>query len=246
MRRMTDIIKGICSMATRQVLAELVALYAQSTGITVTFESVGGVDAALRVQAGEAFDVAVLGADALDKLIASGRVLGRVNLVHSGVAVAVRVGSVRPDISTEEAVRQAVLAAPSISYSTGPSGVALGKLFERWGIGDVIKSRIVVPPPGMPVGTLLARGEVALGFQQLSELMNVPGITLLGGMPPGLEIITSFVGAVGARSARPEAVRALLDFMSADDTSALKRQHGMDAATAPGTWPMNSAKIMAG
>ena len=230
MRRMTDIIKGICSMATRQVLAELVALYAQSTGITMTFESVGGVDAALRVQAGEAFDVAVLGADALDKLILSGRVLGRVNLVHSGVAVAVRVGSVRPDISTEEAVRQAVLAAPSISYSTGPSGVALGKLFERWGIGDVIKSRIVVPPPGMPVGTLLARGEVALGFQQLSELMHGKGIDVVGTLPESIQITTTFSGGVCATSTQPDAVFRLLEFLSSPAAQEAKRRHGMHPA----------------
>ena len=113
-------------------------------------------------------------------------------------------------------------------YPTGPSGTALLRLFERWGLKDALAARLVQARPGVPVGGLVASGEAELGFQQLSELMNVPGISLLGGMPPGLEIVTSFVGAVGACSAQPEAVGGLLDFMAADDTRALKRQHGMD------------------
>ena len=140
---MSTQIKGISSMATRQVLADLVANFQRQTGQSVHIESVGGVDAAKRVQAGEAFDVVILASDAIDKLIASGQVLpGRVDLVHSGVAVAVRAGAAQPDISSEDAVRAAVLAARSVSYSTGPSGVALAKLFERWGIAEQIKAVI--------------------------------------------------------------------------------------------------------
>ncbi|RLJ37546.1 substrate-binding domain-containing protein [Acidovorax sp. 106] len=229
---MTIDIKGISSMATRQVLAELVALYAQQSSDRVGIESVGGVDAAKRVQAGEPFDVVILASDAIDKLLAAGhvRAASKVNLVHSGVAVAVQAGASVPDISSEDAVRAAVLAAPSISYSTGPSGVALAQLFERWGIAQEIAPRIVQAPPGVPVGTLVARGEVALGFQQLSELLHVPGITLVGPLPAAIQITTTFSAGVGAASAQPAAAQALLAFMASPQAADAKRRQGMDPA----------------
>jgi molybdate transport system substrate-binding protein len=226
------VIRGISSMATRQVLAELVAAYAAGAGAAVAIESVGGVDAAKRVLAGEAFDVVILAADAIDKLIAAGRVLAdsKVDLVHSGVAVAVRAGEARPDIGSEAAVRAAVLAARSVSYSTGPSGVALARLFERWGIADEIAARLVTPPPGVPVGLLVARGEVELGFQQFSELINLGGIDVLGPLPPAIQITTTFSAGVCAGSAQADAVRALLDFLTSPQTADAKRRQGMDPA----------------
>jgi molybdate transport system substrate-binding protein len=225
-------IKGISSMATRQVLAELVELYGRQCGDRIAIESVGGVDAAKRVQAGEVFDVVILASDAIAKLASSGHVVpaSQVDLVHSGVAVAVRAGAPVPDISTEDAVRRAVLAARSLSYSTGPSGVALAKLFERWGIAQEIAPRIVQAPPGVPVGTLVARGEVELGFQQLSELLHVSGITLVGPLPPAIQITTTFSGAIAANARQPDAARALLAFMASPEAADAKRRQGMDPA----------------
>lgn len=229
---MTTEIKGISSMATRLVLAELVAAFQQHSDVRVAIESVGGVDAARRVQAGEAFDVVILASDAIDKLIAAGHVIAdsKVNLVRSGVAVAVRAGALKPDISTEDAVRSAVLAARSISYSTGPSGVALARLFERWGIAQDIQDSIVTAPPGIPVGTLVASGEVELGFQQLSELMHLEGITLLGPMPPAIQITTTFSAGLCSGSQQGDAVRALLDYMNSPAAAAAKRRQGMEPA----------------
>jgi molybdate transport system substrate-binding protein len=199
-------------------------------------ESVGGVDAAKRVQAGEVFDVVVLASDAIDKLIAAGHLQAgsKVDLVHSGVAVAVRAGAPRPDIGSEEAVRQAVLAARSISYSTGPSGVALAKLFERWGIASEIQGRMVQAPPGVPVGSLVARGDVELGFQQLSELLHVEGITVVGPLPPAIQITTTFSAGLPAALATgsPQAARvqAMLDFMTSPQAAEAKRRQGMEPA----------------
>lgn len=229
---MTTKITGISSMATREVLAELVGAYLQRSGVVVTIESVGGVDAARRVQAGELFDLVVLAADAIDKLVASGRVVAdsKTDLVRSGVAIAVCEGSMRPDIGSEDALRRAVLSARAIGYSTGPSGVALKRMFERWGIADTIRNRIVQAPPGVPVGQLVASGEVELGFQQLSELMHLPGIVVLGTMPPGCEIVTIFSAGLCATSTQPEAVRALLAFMCSPDVVDAKRRHGMEPA----------------
>lgn len=223
-------------MATRQVLADLVSAFEQQSGCSVTIEAVGGVDAARRVQAGEAFDVVVLASDAIDKLIAAGHLQAgsKVDLVRSGVAVAVRAGSPLPDIASEDALKQAVLAARSISYSTGPSGVALARLFEHWGITSEIQGRLVQAPPGVPVGALVARGEVALGFQQLSELLNVEGVTVVGPLPPTIQIITTFSAgvhtSVAAESPQAERVRAMLDAMRSPQAAETKRRQGMEPA----------------
>lgn len=229
---MANRIQGISSMATRQVLTELAQVYQAHSGVPVVIESVGGVDAAKRVAAGEPFDAVFLAADAIDKLIVSGHVVvgSRVDLMRSGVAVAVRQGAARPDLSNEEALRRAVLAAHSISYSTGPSGVALAKLFARWGIAETIAPRIVTPPPGIPVGSLLARGDVELGFQQLSELIHVDGIEVAGALPPSIQIVTTFSAGVCAASAQAEAVRALLAFMRSEQADDAKRRQGMEPA----------------
>lgn len=219
-------------MATRQVLAELARAYEQRSGRKVSIVSVGGVDAARRVQAGEPFDFVVLAADAIDKLIAGGHVVAgsRVDLVDSGVAIAVREGAPRPDVSTEEALKRAVLAAPSVGYSTGPSGVALVKLFERWGIAQELQGRLVQAPPGIPVGSLVARGEVGLGFQQLSELIHLEGLTLLGPMPAAVAIDTTFSGGLCAASTQAEGVREMLAFMASPDAAEAKRRNGMEPA----------------
>ncbi len=215
-------------MATRQVLNELVQAYGQPVAI----ESIGGVDAARRVAAGEAFDFVVLAADAIDKLAAGGSVVAgsRVDLAESGVAVAVKEGAPRPDIATEEALKRAVLAAATVGYSTGPSGVALVKLFERWGIAQELQGKLVQAPPGVPVGSLVARGEVALGFQQLSELVHLEGITILGPMPAAVQITTIFSGALCAASTRPEGVRALLAYLASPEAAPAKRRNGMEPA----------------
>jgi molybdate transport system substrate-binding protein len=225
-------ITGISSMATQALLADLARSYQADTGTAVAIESVGGVDAARRVAAGEAFDVVVLASDAIDRLIAGGSVQAgsRVDLVRSDVAVAVRAGTARPDIGSEAALRAAVLAAPRIACSTGPSGVQLAKLFERWGIAETLKPRTVVPPPGVPVGTLLARGEVDLAFQQRSELMTLAGITLLGGLPDAVQIVTTFSAGLPIACRQPEAVRALLAHMNTPAAAAAKLRHGMAPA----------------
>lgn len=229
---MSTPIAGISSMATKQLLATLADDWRRAGAGDVRFESVGGVDAAKRVAAGEAFDLVVLAADAIDELAATGRLIAASvrPLVQSPVAIAVRAGCAAPAIDTEAALRAAVLAAGSIGCSTGPSGHALHRLFERWGIADQVRSRIVQPPPGTPVGALLARGEVALGFQQLSELMHVGGIDVIGAMPAGLEIVTTFSGAVCALSAEPGAALSFLDFVRSPAATEAKRHRGMQPA----------------
>ncbi len=227
-----DPITGISSMATRHVLAELADTYTRQSGQQFTIVSAGGVDAVRRVQEGEAFDFVVLAADAIERLAAGGRVDpgSRTDLARSGVAIAVAAGATRPDISNESAVRDAVLRARSIGYSTGPSGAHLVRLFERWGIGDAIAPRTVRAPPGVPIGTLVARGDVELGFQQLSELMHLPGIEVIGLLPAEIQAVTIFSAAVCTVSRRRAAAEALLAFLASPEADATKRRHGMEPA----------------
>lgn len=227
----TPPLKLLSSMAAREVLAELIRGFTAHTGVRVEAEAAGGVEVARRVQAGEAADVVVLSDTAIDKLIAAGQLRpGRVDLVKSGVAIAVRSGTARPDISTEAAVRAAVERAGSLSYSTGPSGVYLEKLFARWGILDAVRPRIVVPPPGIAVASLVADGRAALGFQQLSELLNVPGVDVLGPLPAAIQTITTFSAGVGVRCAQPQLAARLLDYLRLPAATPVKQRYGMEPA----------------
>ena len=222
-------LKLISSMATRQILAELAGRWTDTTGIEVSLESVGGDDAAQRVRDGEAFDGVVLASSAIDALIASGQVLAasRVDLMQSSIAVAVKAGAPLPDISSEAALRQAIESAAAIGYSTGPSGTALVKLLEKWGVLNVVQPRMVQAPPGVPAGTLAARGVATLAFQQLSELMHLEGITVVGTLPAAVSITTVFTGASCAASIQSQALADLFAFMVSSSALASKQRHGM-------------------
>jgi len=217
-------------MAVRHVLAELTADYEQQSGQRVTIVTVGGVDAAKRVEGGEAFDIVVLAADAIERLAARRLLVpdGRIDFARSGVAIAVAAGAKPPDISSEAAVREAVLRSRRIGYSTGPSGVHLLRLFERWGIADRMAPRSLQAPPGVPVATLVARGDVELGFQQLSELIDVPGIDVIGPLPPEIQAVTIFSGAACTASTRPAAASALLSFLASRKADAAKHRFGLE------------------
>ncbi len=223
-------IHGVSSMATRQVLAELAAQFDSQSGCQARIEAVGGVDAAKRVRAGEAFDVIVLASNVIDALIAEGHISGsRVDVVTSAIGIGVRAGSVRPDIGTADAVKRAVLAAGHVGYSTGPSGAYLASLFDQWGIGEAVKDKIVVAPPGVPVTSLVARGDIDLGFQQLSELAG-DGVDVVGQLPPEIQSLTTFSGGVARTSAQPGAARRLLEFMASPGVADAKRRYLMEPA----------------
>ena len=232
----TLVLKGISSKATQVVLAELSDVYASQTAVRVEVESVGGVDAAKRVQAGEAFDVVLLASDAIERLMASGHLQrdSRQDWVDSPIAVAVQAGAPTPSLTNEADLRHAVMNAPTLSYSTGPSGVYLEQLFTRWGLMDTLKPRIVVPPPGTPVGSLVAQGQVALGFQQLSELIAIPGLHVLGCLPPDVAYITTFSAGipvpVAADTQRQRAIQGFLTFLTSPQALSIKQRHGMDWA----------------
>jgi molybdate transport system substrate-binding protein len=218
----------LSSMATRELLKELATRHTQAGGSPVDAQAAGGVDVARRVRAGEAVDVVVLASNVIDELIAEGHLAGpRVDVVRSGIGIAVREGAPAPPVQTEAQLRAAVLAARTLSYSTGPSGTWLQRMFERWGVIDSLRERIVIPPPGTPVASLVAQGKVELGFQQLSELLGVAGVTVLGPLPPEIQSMTVFSGAVRASPATA-AAQALLSFLAAPEHAGLKRSRGME------------------
>jgi molybdate transport system substrate-binding protein len=223
-------IVGISSMATRQILADLAGAFQQKTGQSVAIESVGGVDAARRIRAGEKFDIVVLADDAMKNLEAEGclRAGSRAAFAESAIAVAVRSGARHPALSDEAATRAAILAAKSICYSTGPSGTHIIKLLEKWGVDQAMSGRIVKAPPGIPVGTLVARGEAELGFQQLSELLDVPGIEIVGPLPREIQSVTLFSCGVGAHGSNEAGARDLIGYLTAPEAEGSKRRHGME------------------
>ncbi|CAD6513417.1 substrate-binding domain-containing protein [Paraburkholderia sabiae] len=226
-------LKVVSSMATRQLLADLVEAYRRATGEQVEVESMGGVEAARRVLEGEPYDVVVLASDAIERLAAAGRVdpHSRVDLVRSGIAVAVKAGAALPAIGSGAAVRRAVTNARAVGYSTGPSGTYLLKLFEGWGIGaDSSMPRIVQAPPGVPVGSLVASGEVDIGFQQLSELMHVDGISVVGLLPPDIQSTTIFSAAICGTTQRRDDARALIAFLASPAAHDAKLGYGMEPA----------------
>ena len=144
----------------------------------MAIQSMGGVEAARLVRAGEPADIVVLASKVMEQLEAEGHLVSgsRVGFARSGIAMAVPSGVQRPSVSDEASVKQAILDARKICYSTGPSGDHLMQLWERWGIAGSVSQRALQAPPGVPVGTVVARGDADLGFQQLSELLHVPGI----------------------------------------------------------------------
>jgi molybdate transport system substrate-binding protein len=222
-------------MATRALLADLAAEYTRRYLQPIELQAGGGVEVAQRIRDGEAVDIVVLAAQVIDKLIAEGKLRSgsRVDVVDSAIAVAVPNGSPKPNIHSEAAVRQAVADAASIGYSTGPSGSYLEKLFARWGLADIIKSRVVVAPPGVSVASLVANGQCALGFQQMSEMMSVPGIAVLGPLPAAIQELTRFSGAVSLASFQPDAAAKVLDAFGSPATAQVKKRHGLETPNSP-------------
>jgi molybdate transport system substrate-binding protein len=229
---MTTTITGISSMATRQLLSDLSRSFEQGAQWKVEIDSMGGVDAARLIREGKTIDVIVLASNVMQQLEKDGWVVPgtRADNARSGVAIAVRSGLPHPAIASEDDVKQAVLAAKKISYSSGPSGDHLKRLFERWNIAGVMAGRTVEAKPGIPVGHLLARGEADLGFQQLSEFLDLDGIDIIGPLPEDIQTITVFTAGVGTHAAQPDGARKFIAHLTAPETEAAKQKLGMEAA----------------
>lgn len=219
-------------MATARLLAELAKQFEQISGDSAGFESVGGVDAARRVAEGEVFDVVVLADNAIQLLLDTGmaRAGTKTAIARSNVAVAMKTGAGAPPIGNADELRAAVLAARTVGYSTGPSGVAVARLLTDWNLIELLGDRLIQARPGVPVGQLIVDDVVELGFQQLSELIHIDGIEVIGPMPSDIPIETIFSAAVCTASEHPNAAETLLRFLASAEAGEAKRRNGMSAA----------------
>ena len=224
-------IKVMASAAFKEAYLELVPEFERSTGHKVVTLWVPSVQMMSRLKGGETVDLVIMSAASLAELIEHGMIDpgNRFDLAKSGVGVAVKAGASRPDISSGEALKRAVLAAKSIVYSTGPSGIYLAGLFQRMGIADQIRHKIK-QVQGEPAGASVARGEAEIGFQQVSELLPVPGIDLIGPLPADVQQITVFSAGLHVAARQPDAARALVSFLTAPAAAPVIRTKGMEPA----------------
>jgi molybdate transport system substrate-binding protein len=223
-------IQVLASNATKEAYLELVPQFEQTTGHKVTTTWSGTVDIKKRLAAGETYDVLIMAGPEIDEFIKQGKIVAgsRVDLAKSGVGVAVRAGAPKPDISSADGLKAALLSAKSIGYSQGPSGTYLVGLFQRMGIADAIRDKVKVSKVGQPVGNLIASGEAEIGFQQVSELLPVKGIEFLGPLPGSIQQITTFSGGLFAAAKQPEAAKALVTFLASPAATPVKKKHGLD------------------
>jgi molybdate transport system substrate-binding protein len=182
-----------------------------------------------RIKDGEAADLIIMSSNNVDDLMKLGKLVdgSRVDVATSGVGVAVRAGAPKPDLSSTEALRNALVAAKSIAYSTGPSGVCLAALFQRMGIADAIKDK-VKQVQGVPVGDVVARGDAEIGFQQVSELLPVKGIDFVGPLPADIQQTTVFSAALPPAAKNVDGAKALVRFLTAPEAAAIIRKTGME------------------
>jgi molybdate transport system substrate-binding protein len=228
-RKMGTKLTGITSMATRHILEGLALEFSRRSGIAVSLTAMGGVEAQKRLREGIGADLVLLASSAIERLEAEGRLVrgSRTDYARSVVALAVTAGTRHPPVATVEEVRDAMLAARRVAYSTGPSGDHLEALWEAWGIARAMGPRALLAPPGVPVAQFLASGEADLGLQQYSELLDQPGIEILGPLPDEIQPATVFSGAIGATSKEIDAASAFLSFISSPGAAAAIRRGGM-------------------
>ena len=222
-------IKIIASGGLKAACLDLIPSFERASGHKVAAAWAGSVDIKRRMEGGESFDLVIMPGAFIDDLIKLGKVIpgSRVDLAKSGIGVAVRAGAPKPDISSADALKQALRSA---SYSTSASGIYLAGLFQRMGIADELKPKIKQSPPGVPVGEMVARGEAEIGFQQVSELLPVAGIAYLGPLPQEVQHFTVFSAGRHIGSQQPDGAKALTDFIRSPSAHPVIRKSGMEPA----------------
>jgi molybdate transport system substrate-binding protein len=223
-------IKVLASGATKEVYLELIPQFEQSSGNKAVATWSGTADIKKRIAAGEVYDVVIASAPDIDGFIQQGKMVSgsRINLMKSGVGVAVRAGAPKPDISSSEALKKTLLAAKSIGYSTGPSGVYVMSLLERMGIADQVKSKLKQTPSGVRIGTIITSGEAEIGFQQVSELIHEPGVDYIGPLPADIQKITVFSAGIHSGATQPEAAKELVKTLTGTVAAPVIKKHGME------------------
>jgi molybdate transport system substrate-binding protein len=222
-------VKVMASAAFKEAYVELVPEFERTTGHKVVTIWTPTVEMMKRLKGGETVDLVIIAADSLDELIKLGKIAtdSRVDIAKSGIGIAVRAGAPKPDVRTTEALKRTLLAAKSIAYSTGPSGVYIISLFQRMDIADELKPKIK-QVQGVPIGELVARGDAEIGFQQVSEILPVAGIELLGPLPADIQRITIFSTGLHVGAQQPDAAKALVKFFTASAAVPVIRKKGME------------------
>jgi molybdate transport system substrate-binding protein len=223
-------IKVIASAAVKESYQELVPEFEKVSDHKVVTLWSGTADIMKRVKAGETADLIILGSNSIDELISLGKIVpgSRVDLMKSAIGVAVRAGTQRPDISSGEALKQTLLSAKSIAYSTGPSGVYLDSLFQRMGIANELKPKLKQPPSGGSIAEMIVRGEAEIGFQQVSELVHATGIDYLGPLSPDVQQITVFSSGISISAKEPVAAKALVMHLRSPAAAPIITKNGME------------------
>jgi molybdate transport system substrate-binding protein len=222
-------IKLLASNGLKEAYLELFSEFEKATGHKVTVEWAGTPDIRKRMAAGEVADI-VISAGATEDFIKEGKLVAgtEAKLGKSGVGVAVREGAPKPDISSADALKKAVLDAKSVAHSAGASGVYVASMFQKLGISDQVKAKLATVKPGEAVGEVVARGDAEIGFQQIGELLPVKGIQLVGPLPPELQNITVFSGAIHSASKAPDAAAALIKFLTTPAAAEVLKKHGLE------------------
>jgi molybdate transport system substrate-binding protein len=222
-----------CTNGIKEAMLELTPAFERAQGVSLKV-TYGSTKVLLENFEAAGADLVILTAEAIDDLEKKGAVRrdSRVDVARSGIGVAVRKGAPKPDISTAEALKRAILAARKVSYSSvGASGLYVaGTVIPKLGLVEEMKTRALIPKPGAFVGPLLASGEADLGFQQISELMPVPGIDIVGPLPPELQKMTVFTAAVCTAAKAAAAASALAAYLAAPAALPVMKKHGLEAA----------------
>jgi molybdate transport system substrate-binding protein len=233
---MTSEIKVLATTAMKTSLDELAPEFERATGTTLSFSFGPSARIAKMVADGEAHDVAIVTDHGHDDLTKQGRLVPgiRADIAKSAMALAVQQGAARPDISSAAKFKEALLAAKSLGMSKpvggGQSGANLAKIFDQLGITDAMKAKSVYGPGGPDglIGNFLIRKEVEIGIQQLPELMAVPGIDIVGPLPPDVQIMTVFSAGLSANAKNVEGAKALIQFLTTPKATAVIKAKGME------------------
>jgi molybdate transport system substrate-binding protein len=227
-------IKLLASAALKAAYLELLPQFEKATGHKVTAAWSSSQVIQKRIAAGEVADVVVmadiLGKSLTEELIKQGKLSAGSSaaLAKSGIGVAVRAGAPKPDIGSTDALKKSILAAKSIAYSAGASGTYLVSMLEKLGIYDQVKAKVATVKPSEPVGEVVARGDAEIGFHQVSELIPVQGIELLGPLPAELQNITVYTGGVHTGTKEVAAAGELVKFLAMPAVAPVLKKHGLE------------------
>jgi len=215
--------------AIATVLAEVGPQFERTTGHKLTISTDISTAFARRANAGEPFDILITGSAPLDGLIKDGKIIAatRTNIARSGIGVEVRAGAPKPDISSVEAFKRALLDAKSIAYLKVGSGIYVAGLLERLGIAEAIKSKVTRPESDI-VSELVAKGEVELGMVVITQILTTPGVELVGPLPPEIQSYVAFTAGINANSKVPEAARDLIKFLTGPIAAPVLKAQGME------------------